>query len=91
MEKCVKAVVTGRVQGVYFRAFTQEEAIRLQLTGWVRNLASGEVETLICGPVERIDQMLAWLASGSPQSRVDQVTVTETPCAYPLASFTIRY
>lgn len=91
MVKCVRAVVTGKVQGVYFRAFTQEEAERLQLSGWVRNLSSGQVETLVCGPAEAVDTMLDWLTSGSPHSRVDHVAVEEIRPPEPLQGFIIRY
>ncbi|MDR9501829.1 MAG: acylphosphatase [Desulfurivibrionaceae bacterium] len=91
MEKCVRAVVSGQVQGVFFRAFTQEEAERLQVSGWVRNRPGGEVEALICGPAPRVDEMVEWLGTGSPQSRVDKVAVAEISRPdQPLAGFTIR-
>jgi acylphosphatase len=90
MEKCVRCVVSGKVQGVYFRIFTLEEAEHLNLSGWVRNLPSGEVEALICGPVEAVDQMLEWLATGSPHSRVDHVAVKEVASSGPLEGFSIR-
>jgi acylphosphatase len=83
-------VVSGRVQGVYFRLFTQEEAQRLGLAGWVRNLADGAVEALVCGPPAPVEQMLAWLATGSPASRVDHLEIEELPDPVPgLAGFTI--
>lgn len=91
MEKCVRAVITGKVQGVYFRAFTQEEAENLNLSGWVRNLPSGAVEALICGPADLVAIMVDWLATGSPHSRVDQVTVEEVSNPGGLQGFTIRY
>jgi acylphosphatase len=91
MERCVRAVVSGKVQGVYFRAFTLEEAARLNLSGWVRNLPSGEVETLICGPSVAVDLLLDWLATGSPHSRVDHITVEELNYPDPaFPGFTIR-
>ncbi|MBU0682060.1 MAG: acylphosphatase [Proteobacteria bacterium] len=91
MERCVRAVVSGKVQGVFFRAFTLEEAESHNLSGWVRNLPSGEVETLICGPSAAVDLLLDWLATGTPQSRVDHVTVEELSCPDPaLHGFTIR-
>ena len=89
--KCIRAVVTGRVQGVYFRAFTQEEAERLQLTGWVRNLPGGEVETLFCGSAEHVDQMLNWLSTGSPHSRVDHIKAEKVENDESFHDFSIRY
>lgn len=90
MEKCVRCVVSGKVQGVYFRIFTLEEAERLHLSGWVRNLPGGEVEAFICGPGEDVDKMAEWLATGSPHSRVDHVAITEVPSPGPLPGFTVR-
>ena len=91
MDKCVRTVITGKVQGVFFRAFTQEEAERLNLTGWVRNLPSGDVEALITGPADQVDKMIDWLATGSPHSRVDHVAVEEVTTPEKFNSFSIRY
>jgi acylphosphatase len=55
--KRIRAVVQGRVQGVFFRAYTQEEAQRLGLVGWVRNRPDGTVEAVAEGEAERIDQL----------------------------------
>lgn len=91
MNRCVRAVISGKVQGVYFRVFTLEEAESLQLSGWVRNLETGEVETLFYGPEEKVEQLLEWLASGPPQGRVDSVTSQDVPIPASLHGFTIRY
>ena len=89
MTKYVRAIISGKVQGVYFRVFTQEEAESLQLCGWVRNLPSGEVEAFICGPMENVDKMIDWLATGSPHSRVDHVAVEEVAAPEIPPGFTI--
>lgn len=74
--------VTGRVQGVGFRVWTQGEARALGLTGWVRNADDGSVETLLCGPVARLEEMLATLHRGPPAAIVRDVTAEpETPPA----------
>ncbi|PLX48112.1 MAG: acylphosphatase [Desulfobulbaceae bacterium] len=91
MKRCVRAVVSGKVQGVFFRAFTQEEAQRLGLEGWVRNLADGQVETLFCGPADKVEAMLAWLTEGSPQSRVDHLDYKEVNEPPGNRGFDIRY
>ena len=69
----VRAVVSGRVQGVCFRAETQKQASQLGLTGWVRNLPDGGVEVLVEGEEQRVQQLMAWCRQGPPRSRVDRV------------------
>lgn len=63
--------VSGRVQGVFFRASARDKATSLGLTGWVRNLASGEVELLIEGEPAAVAHMLAWCHRGPALARVD--------------------
>lgn len=70
-----RVVVSGRVQGVFFRASTQEAAEKLGLRGWVRNARDGSVEMAVEGSRERVEAMLAWCWKGSTFSRVDDVTV----------------
>lgn len=66
--------VTGRVQGVGFRAATVRQAHLLGVTGWVRNAPDGSVEALIQGEPELVDQMLSWLHRGPPAAQVREVT-----------------
>ena len=73
--KRLHARVRGRVQGVGFRATTQEVARRLGLAGWVRNLHDGEVELEAAGPGERLEQLLAFLHAGPRGARVAGVEV----------------
>ncbi|MBD3679957.1 MAG: acylphosphatase [Rhodobacteraceae bacterium] len=70
--------VTGRVQGVSFRAWTMREAEALGLAGWVRNERDGSVTALISGPAEDVAQMLARLHHGPRFARVTSVTAEET-------------
>ena len=65
------AHVSGKVQGVYFRASSQQVAIDCGLSGYARNLDDGDVEVLMCGEQEKVDQMLEWLEHGPPQAEVD--------------------
>ena len=74
--KAVLARVTGRVQGVSFRAWTQQEASRLGLTGWVRNESDGSVSALLSGPADAVDAMTELLWQGPPHSRVSDVTTS---------------
>ncbi len=67
--------VTGRVQGVWFRAWTKAEAEARGLSGWVRNEADGSVAALIAGPEGAVREMVAALHGGPPRARVEAVEV----------------
>jgi acylphosphatase len=83
--------IQGRVQGVFFRASAREQAQRLGLTGWVRNLSDGSVEVAAQGPKAQVDQLVAWSRRGPRQARVDGVEVaTESPQEGE-HSFRVRY
>jgi acylphosphatase len=90
-DRTIHAIIEGRVQGVYFRDHTRQEALRLGLQGWVRNLPNGAVEALITGEDAEVDQMIAWLHRGSPRSIVSRVIVTENAAPEELSGFSIRY
>lgn len=79
MKLCHKCVISGRVQGVFYRHGTQKQAEQLLVTGWVRNLPTGEVECLICGEEQAVLAMLAWLRKGPPVAKVEAVSVSEHP------------
>jgi acylphosphatase len=72
-----RVVVSGLVQGVFFRAYTRDAARGLGVTGWVRNLPDGSVEAIVEGSPDRVQAMVAWLRRGSPMSRVENVKVHE--------------
>ena len=80
-ETVIEAVVTGRVQGVSFRAWTQDEARARGLRGWVRNEADGSVRACIAGPQDVVEGMVAALHDGPPAARVDGVATA--PAAPP--------
>jgi acylphosphatase len=73
----VHVSVTGRVQGVFFRANCRRRARELQLAGYVRNAADGSVEAVFEGPSDAVEAMLAWCAEGPSGARVEDVRVTE--------------
>ncbi|MDF7681242.1 acylphosphatase [Enterobacteriaceae bacterium ESL0689] len=76
---CMMIKVYGSVQGVGFRYFTQQAALRLGLTGYVRNLADGSVEALACGEREQIMKLITCLEAGGPRyAKVDKVS--QQPC-----------
>lgn len=71
----IRAIVSGRVQGVSYRASTAVEASRLGLVGWVKNLRNGGVELEAEGPREAVEALLAWCKDGPPAARVTGVAV----------------
>jgi acylphosphatase len=78
MEKKVKAhvIVSGRVQGVFFRMETKRAADRLGVKGWVRNLKDGTVEAVFEGDQDQVQAALDWCRQGPPHAAVDDVKVT---------------
>ncbi|WP_282286484.1 acylphosphatase [Pseudomonas sp. PS02302] len=70
-------LISGRVQGVYYRESTRQEAQRLGVTGWVRNLADGRVECHLEGSVEALAQLERWLWQGPAAARVTSVVLEE--------------
>ncbi|HYC05731.1 MAG TPA: acylphosphatase [Azospirillaceae bacterium] len=68
--KAVRATISGKVQGVWYRGWTVARATELGLDGWVRNRADGTVEALFAGPVTHVDAMLRACEEGPPASRV---------------------
>jgi acylphosphatase len=71
-----RVVISGRVQGVYYRSYAVDEARELGIDGWVRNTSGGDVEAVFEGQREAVKKMLDWCWKGSPSSRVDDVRVT---------------
>lgn len=78
-ERCIHCYISGRVQGVWFRASTKEEADKLNLKGWVRNLSDGRVELIACGDQEKIKQLRAWLEHGPERAEVSHIEEEEMP------------
>ena len=73
--KTVRVVIEGRVQGVWFRGWTIEQAAARGLAGWVRNLSNGSVEAVFHGPAVTVDDMVAACRHGPPAAAVSRVTV----------------
>jgi acylphosphatase len=84
-------VISGRVQGVAFRIATVEEAQRLGLDGWVRNLRDGRVEALAEGERPKVEALVAWCHHGPPPARVMDVQVSWEPAQGGLGPFDISY
>ncbi len=84
--------IKGKVQGVFFRANTKEEADKLHLTGWVRNLPSGnEVEVVVEGKEEDVYRLVEWCHSGPSGASVGDVKVVENEYRGEFTGFVIKY
>ena len=79
MQICKHFIVTGKVQGVYYRQNTMEKAKSLGLTGWVQNLSDGSVELIACGEADTIKQLESWLWQGPEAANVLDVRATDEP------------
>jgi acylphosphatase len=86
-----RAIVSGRVQGVSFRASTAPEARRLGLAGWVRNRIDGSVELEVEGDPDRVAELLAWCEQGPPSARVSRVAIEELAVTGEPPPFAIRH
>jgi len=84
-------VVSGRVQGVFFRSETQDEAHRQNVTGWVRNLPDGRVEAVLEGEKDRVDSLIEFCRRGPPGARVTRLEVVWQDYTGEFLDFRIRY
>jgi len=89
--KRLQIIIRGRVQGVFYRASTRDEARQLGLHGWVRNLPDGSVEVLAEGPEVQLLQLLRWCRQGPPAARVDQAIPAWDEPRGELGPFEVRY
>jgi acylphosphatase len=87
----VRARITGRVQGVWYRGSTSERAYQLGLVGWVKNLRDGSVELEAEGPQGAVDALIAWCWDGPPGARVVDIQVDPLTPGGTETSFEVRY
>lgn len=87
----VRAIVMGRVQGVWFRASTRDRANHLGVTGWARNLPDGTVEIVAQGEDAQVQALMEWARQGPPQARVTDLRVEELSDSVELKEFEVRY
>jgi acylphosphatase len=86
----VHAIISGRVQGVGYRASVSAEARRLGLCGWVRNRSDGAVELEAEGPPVAVGALLVWCADGPPSAHIINVAAEDIPATGADRSFAIR-
>jgi acylphosphatase len=75
MKVCRRCLVSGKVQGVFYRASTAERARALGVTGYAKNLPDGRVEVLACGEEEQVRELVDWLRQGPPAAKVQDVDI----------------
>jgi acylphosphatase len=86
----VHLVIDGLVQGVSFRAFASDEAHKLGLKGWVKNLPDGRVESIAEGPKDKLDAFVAWCHHGPEMARVSGVKTDWADATSEFQSFGVR-
>ena len=87
----IHAFISGRVQGVFFRANTSRKAKELDITGWVRNLPDGRVEVLAEGDDKKIDEFIKFLHKGPPSAKVEDVEIKEQDYKGEFSDFIITH
>jgi acylphosphatase len=91
MKSKVHVIISGRVQGVWFRSSIKDKAEQLGITGWVKNTSDGNVEALFEGDEKIIKEMLEWCDHGPPLAKVDNVEVEKQPVSDEFDQFSFRY
>ncbi|MDG6218388.1 MAG: acylphosphatase [Candidatus Thermoplasmatota archaeon] len=89
-KKTVHVYIKGKVQGVFFRANTKEQAEKLGIHGWVRNLNDGRVEAVFEGEADAVEALISWCQKGPPLSHVQEVTTQEMHSFLNCAKFKIK-
>lgn len=84
-------VIHGLVQGVYFRASTRDEAVRIGVGGWVQNLSDGGVEALFEGEKKKVEEIVGWCYKGPPGASVVTVDLKWEPYKGEFKRFDVRY
>ncbi|MBN1502333.1 acylphosphatase [Candidatus Woesearchaeota archaeon] len=90
MRRRVHIIVSGTVQGVFYRSETKEKATELGLVGWVRNASKGNVEIIAEGPEENLKQLIQWCRHGPPNAEVDDIDIEWFGPVNDFSSFKIR-
>ena len=89
--KRIRVVISGIVQGVFFRAAARRAAADLNLTGWVRNMDDGRVEAVLEGEDADVNKMIEWCKIGPPSARVENVTTAEEHYTGGFLDFNIKH
>ncbi|MBT3251270.1 MAG: acylphosphatase [Candidatus Marinimicrobia bacterium] len=88
----VSAIISGRVQGVYYRESTRRQVLKIGgLTGWVKNQPDNTVKLIVEGNREKVQQLLDWCQSGPPMARVQSIDILEENYLGEFSDFMVRY
>jgi len=91
MKKSKHIVISGKVQGVFFRASTRQKAEQIGVNGWVRNTSDGKVEALFEGDEKKVNKLIEWCRHGPNLAEVKEVNIQEKEPTYGYTSFSIKY
>ena len=91
MKTNVHVIISGRVQGVWFRSDTKQKAEQLGITGWVKNTIGGNVEAIFEGEEDIVKEMIDWCHRGPPLAQVEHVEVKNQDPTNGFEDFSIRY
>jgi len=91
MISCVHVLISGRVQGVWYRAFTKQKAEQLGIKGWVRNASDGKVEAIFEGEENKIDQMIDWCYKGPPLAKIKDIEIKKQQATNAFEDFSIKH
>jgi len=75
----IRIIITGKVQGVFFRANAKEMATKYEIKGWIKNTNDGKVEAMVYGQENKVKDFLEWCKTGPEKAEVDNVIVHELP------------
>ncbi len=90
MQTRVHLIITGKVQGICFRAYTEQEAIRLGLKGWVKNCPDGSVEIIAEGEEKKVEELIRWCQHGPSRAQVTEVKIKKEKFENEFFDFQIR-
>jgi acylphosphatase len=91
MKTQIHVLISGRVQGVWYRASTKQKAEELGLTGWVKNTVNGNVEAVFEGDEAIVDEMIAWCRVGPPLAQVANVKIIQKRVGGEFTGFAVLY
>jgi acylphosphatase len=84
-------IISGRVQGVWFRASAKQKAEQLGIKGWIRNTSDGSVEAVFEGEEKSVNEMIEWCNHGPPLSKIENVEIEKKNPTDGFKDFSIRY